>query len=107
MTTTVLTDEQIAQALNLSGVTDYSDVPLSYDLEVARAIEQAVLQSEQVQAWKKDAERYRSWRTATVNKNTAWLDAAIDYQAKHFANPEKPTADEFDAGIDAAMEKQA
>ena len=50
MTTTVLTDEQIAQALNLAGVTDYADVPLSYDLEIARAVEQAVLQSPEIQA---------------------------------------------------------
>lgn len=59
MTTTVLTDEQIAQALNLSGATDYADVPLSYDLEIARAIEQAVLQSPEVQALRKDAEAFR------------------------------------------------
>ena len=58
-TETVLTDEQIAQALNLAGATDYADVPLSYDLEIARAIEQAVLQSPEVQAWKKDAERWQ------------------------------------------------
>lgn len=59
MTTTVLTDEQIAQALNLAGATDYADVPLSYDLEIARAIEQAVLQSPEVQAWRRDAEAFR------------------------------------------------
>lgn len=105
MSTTVLTDEQ---RILIEGECHarYAQGEKRLVRNAIELTEQAVLQSEQVKAWKKDAERYRSWRTATVNKNTAWLEAAIDYQAKHFANPEKPTADEFDAGIDAAMEKQ-
>lgn len=46
-TETLLTDEQIAKALNDFGAIDYADVPLSYDLEIARAIEQAALQSQE------------------------------------------------------------
>ena len=90
--TTILTDEQIAQVLNDAGVTEYADVPLRYDLEVARAIEQAVLQSPEVQAWKMDAERYRHLRDEAElcphdifnawwlsdHGNPQTLDAAID-----------------------------
>ncbi|MCZ4331063.1 hypothetical protein [Castellaniella denitrificans] len=54
--TQILTDEQIAQTLNDAGVTEYADVPLRYDLEIARAIEAAVLQSPEIQALRKDAE---------------------------------------------------
>lgn len=112
MSSIVLTDEQIAQALNLAGVTDYADVPLSYDLEIARAIEQAVLQSydsqllrllvdirfaagddgkrmqdelvEHIAGLRKDAERYR------------WLKDRYKDGPGMFDND----------AIDAAMEKQ-
>lgn len=99
-TETILTDEQIAQALNLAGVTDYADVPLSYDLEIARAIEQAVLQSPEVQAlrdllkvarqqlplaaqfWRDDDEPERASRNVGhVMKLIAEIDAVLAEQA--------------------------
>lgn len=49
--TPVLTDEEIAQALNDAGVTDYADVPLRYDLEIARVIERAAVEAYQRQQW--------------------------------------------------------
>lgn len=49
--TSVLTDEEIAQALNDAGVTDYADVPLRYDLEIARVIERAAIEAYQRQQW--------------------------------------------------------
>lgn len=51
-TETILTDKHI-KTLALS----MSDHELMQVVPFARAIEQAVLQSEQVQAWKRDAER--------------------------------------------------
>ena len=54
-TDTVLTDEQVGE-LYQDWYCFFKDNPGSAALCV-RAIEQAVLQSEQVQAWKKDAER--------------------------------------------------
>lgn len=75
---TVLTDDQIEEC--------YSDKRYLF----ARAIEQAVLQSEQVQAWKRDAERL-DWLadpnnsignvqlpTECVTENLHSLRAAID-----------------------------
>ncbi|WP_141218017.1 hypothetical protein [Bordetella genomosp. 6] len=50
----------------------------------------------------RDAGRYRAWRHAAVNDNTKFLDAALEYQNKKFADPKNPTPDEFDAGIDYA-----
>lgn len=106
MTTTVLTDEQIAQALNLSGATDYADVPLSYDLEIARAIEQAVLQSPEVQALRKDAERYRFMRHPDTGP--AKLDSLHNW-VNDDCNPpyrELKYGDDLDAAIDTAMQEQ-
>lgn len=58
MSTTILTDAEIF------GIFDTcSDLPLHYDPDeiyaMGRAIEQAVLQSPEVQAWKRDAERWQ------------------------------------------------
>lgn len=53
---TVLSDEQIGKALHDAGILDLECVALRYDLDIARATEQAVLQSPEVQAWKRDAE---------------------------------------------------
>lgn len=61
MTTTILTDERLIEmaANELQG--HFDRLPNNIFL-FARAIEQAVLQSDQVQAWKRDAERYRCLR---------------------------------------------
>lgn len=54
-TETVLTDEQKAQFV--TDITEYGTDFVAPLLAVVESIEQAVLQSEQVRAWKKDAER--------------------------------------------------
>lgn len=61
VTTTVLTDEQIDAILASPGDMRWviATKKERYVL-FARAIEQAVLQSAQVQAWKKDAETFKS-----------------------------------------------
>ena len=94
--TTVLTDEQIAQTLNDAGVTEYADVPLRYDLEIARAIEQAVLQSPEVQALRKDAQRYR-WLKANIQDDYALPGG--------YYIPDEDT-ETWDKTVDAAMEKR-
>lgn len=55
-TETVLTDKEIIKTLVDAGILYAQDIT-AYDIANTRAIEQAVLQSEQVQAWKRDAER--------------------------------------------------
>lgn len=65
-TDTVLTDEQIRD-LHVWDMYDF-----------ARAIEQAVLQSPEVQAWKKDAERYR-WTTALDDNAETLYSIVLSY----------------------------
>lgn len=91
MSTTILTDEQIDATLESLDCL-FWDVSEGATHDFARAIEQAVLQSEQVQAWKKDAERYR-WLRKPDSNVPITHDAARD-------------PDVYDAAIDAAMEKQ-
>ena len=55
---TVLTDEQIVAILDARRPDDGGD-SMALAIAVSRAIEQAVLQSEQVKAWKRDAERWQ------------------------------------------------
>lgn len=102
----ILTDEQIAQTLNDVGVTEYADVPLRYDLEIAHAIKQAILQSPEIQALRKDAERYRAIRAASGSDDGVFCGAVFDYACENFTNPGRPTADEYDGAIDAAMREQ-
>lgn len=59
MTEHILTDEQIKKEWS---ITPCIDTP-SGGLHLGRAIEQAVLQSPEIQALRKDAERYR-WATS-------------------------------------------
>lgn len=90
MTTTILTDEQIVGILH--------NTPLvaapSHHVVFARAIEQAVMQSEQVQALKRDAERYRKVRRMTLRQYSDLYQANIK------------TGAPFDRLVDAAMERQ-
>ena len=90
MTTTILTDEQIESALISAGYVraDFKLTPQA--LANSSAIEQAVLQSPEVRAWKKDAER---WRTFISNYDEHGSIGYIDGQTLHSV-------------IDAAMEKQ-
>lgn len=62
---------------------------------------QAALESPEVQAWKKDAERYQKLRAmATQQANTIGPIFRIDVQR----TPQ--TLFDFDAAVEAAMEKQ-
>lgn len=84
--TTVLTDEQIAGILHK---TPLAPKP-SHHIVFARAIEKAVQQSPEVQAWKKNAERWQFF-----------IDNYDEYGAVGYID-----AANFKAGIYAAMEKQ-
>lgn len=98
-TETVLTDEQKYRFV--SEICEYGTgfvVPL---YSVVEAIEQAVLQSEQVQAWKKDAERYRKL-SAMATQQADSLGPIFRIDVRRSA----PYLFNFDAAIDAAMEKQ-
>lgn len=86
---TVLTPEQRKQIQE-------SMQPWQRVSEFGLAIEQAVLQSPEVQAWKKDAQRYKTWRDSyflAENNPINWGLVCAQ------------TADQVDAALDA-MEKQ-
>ena len=91
MTTTILTDGQIFDCFDMQ----CAEFVVNFDADelypVGRAIEQAVLQSHEVQAWKKDAERYR-W----LRDNNAY------FPEENYVRG----GQELDKAIDAAMEKQ-
>jgi len=93
-TETVLTD---AQCLAIGA---FGQSPLKR-LAHARAVERATLQSEQVQAWKKDAERYR-WLREQCEKPLGGLTICEVglFDLKPWSG------DDPDHFIDAAMEKQ-
>lgn len=94
MNTKVLTDEQKAKFVN--NIIEYGTAFVAPLFSVVESIEQAVLQSEQVQAWKKDAERYQCLRDHAEigpgNVFNAWwlhdhgnpstLDEALDIAIK-------------------------
>ena len=69
----------------------------------ALAIEQAVLQSPEVQALRKDAERYRRLRGMTWHSSPLCVVST----PKKSVRPgfDCPSGDRMDAAIDAAMEK--
>lgn len=94
---TVLTDEQIGKT--------YESMPSLYHYSMfARAIEQSVLQSPDVQAWKKDEERYRFLRSQNLDDGTdttPWISAAST-DDDHWGL----SGEIADSRIDAAMEKQ-
>ena len=99
-TDTVLTDEQIGD-LYLDWHCFFQDNPGSAGLCI-RAIEQAVLQSPEVQAWKRDAERIQFFESQCGGD---WLKLEV-------GNWIVDTGSRFGMGeglrsaIDAAMEKQ-
>lgn len=84
-TDTVLTTEFIADAL-----TRHDDNLLKF----ARAIEQAVLQSPEVQRLREDAGRYREVRRMSLREFSDIYEANVQ------------TGAPFDRLVDAAMEKQ-
>jgi|SRR5699024_3225883 len=97
-TETILTDKEISKTLVDAGILLVPQEITGYDIVIARAIEQAVLQSEQVQAWKRDAARYR------------WLRETPDAEVRIFIDQPyggREMSDHFlDDAIDAAMEQQ-
>lgn len=101
MTTTVLTDEQIS---DVGERMMYGD---GWSLSFARAIEQAVLQSPEIQALRKDAERYRFMRNTSCEENEALLNKAVkEIKSRIPEGLNAPRYEDYDAGIDAAMEKR-
>lgn len=74
----------------------------------ARAIEQAVLQSPEIQALRKDAVRYRRLRRGSI-KDVAVVRGldAMDYGSSGVASTysEEIDGDDLDSAIDAAMEQ--
>lgn len=92
---TVLTDEQKAQFV--TDITEYSTDFVAPLLAVVESIEQAVLQSPEIQALRMDADRYRHLRDQCELEphdifNAWWLSEN--------GNPQT-----LDAAIDIAMEK--
>jgi len=96
-TDTVLTIDFIADAMQA-----HDDDLLAF----ARAIEQAVLQSPEIQALRKDAERYQYLRRPDTGP--AKLDSLHNW-VNDDCNPpyrELKCGDDLDAAIDAAMQEQ-
>lgn len=98
MTANVLTDEQIESALISAGYLRADFKLTTQALANSRAIEQAVLQSPEVQAWKKDAERYRHLR------DEAELCPHDIFNAWWLSDHGNPQT--LDAAIDTAMQEQ-
>ena len=91
ITKTVLTDEEIIALGQQAHVIDAEKNGYILPIAFARAIEQAVLQSPEVQALRKDAERYR------------WLrDGNGYYPEENYLRG----GVELDDGVDLAMEQQ-
>lgn len=99
-TETILTDEQIEEC--------YSDKRYVF----ARAIEQAVLQSPEVQAWKRDAELYQKLRSICVTSTDFTGVMQPDELERWCVLRRKDgvissfSCDDLDHGIRAAMEQQ-
>lgn len=88
----VLTDEQEAQFV--TDIIEYGTDFVAPLYAIVGAIEQAVLKSPEIQALRKDAERYRY-----IKKGTQWVVAAT--QTGHQIGGE-----ELDDLIDSEMEQQ-
>lgn len=105
MTNTVLTDEQKAQFV--TDIADYCTGFVSPLFAVVDAIEQAVLQSPEVQTLKKDAERYRFIR-AKVYASNAYGRASWKFHYDNLPLPlDNPTRgsvkQHFEDAIDLAI----
>lgn len=101
---TVLTPEQIDHLWYTRVGVPTAKVPLTLNdkLEFARAIEQAVLQSPEVQRLREDAERYRFLRRHTAPLRLA---ESLGIPRKQVKRSDDPAA-RVDEMCDAAMEKQ-
>lgn len=49
--------------------------------------------------------RYRAWRHAATNDMREFLNAGMEYQQTQFQDPDSPSEEEFDAGVDYAIKK--
>lgn len=97
MSTTILTPEQIETLFR-----EHDDL-----YAFGYAIEQAVLQSPEVQAWKKDAERYRATRAWLIGTDPEYGSRFCEYcDAMGIEQAKSITEEQFDAATDAAKEKQ-
>lgn len=94
-TETVLTDEQIYRL-------DEDGAFIGNIKEIARAIEQAVLQSPEIQALRKDAEISRWLR----DNGLVSFPTVRDWMTIRVVRPMPPDVATFDEAISAAMEKQ-
>lgn len=99
-TETILTDERLIEIAANELQEHFDRLPNSIFL-FARAIEKAVLQSEQVQEWKRDAERYR-W----LKKQFRIM--SLDMGGNHTWVLQRPLREgcSIDAVCDTSMEKQ-
>lgn len=96
---TVLTDEQEAQFV--AKIIEYGTEFVAPLFSVVASIEQAVLKSPEIQALRKDAERYRKL-SAMATQQADSLGPIFRIDVRRSA----PYLFNFDAAIDAAMEKQ-
>ena len=101
-TETVLTDAQIFDCFDR----ECAEMVINFDADelypVGRAVEQAVLQSPEVQALRKDAEISRWLR----DNGLVSFPAVRDWMTIRVVHPMPPDVATFDEGINAAMEKQ-
>lgn len=95
----VLSDEQIEKEWS---ITPCIDTP-NGGVHLGRAIEQAVLQSPQVQQWRKDAERYQYAKTES---SAGKVDICITRKNWHESDHVILCGDSADIEIDTAMEKK-
>lgn len=109
-TETILTDYELRhhqrQNLNTIGAID---VQITSYIKAGRAIEQAVLQSPEIQALRKDAERYRWLRdSGSDDMGVVTGIEGIDYGSTSVAYTYEDglCGEQLDKAIDAAMEKQ-
>lgn len=104
-TETILMDDQVRNIIE--DVASPNEEVFKFTVEVARAIEQAVMQSEQVRALRRDAARYRATRAGLVGTDPGYGDRFCAYcDAEGIEQAVEITEDQFDADTDAAMEKQ-
>lgn len=90
--TRILTDEQILNTLANTYCCSLSDVIL-HDAIAARAIEQAVLESPEIEAMQRDSDRYRWLRSP----------ASVDILDVHHWDGEISDGEALDSYIDEAM----
>src|SRR5690554_63302 len=95
-TETILTDDQKAQFV--TDITDYGTDFVAPLFATVESIEQAVLQSPEVQAWKRDAERME-WYFGSADKSP-WMPEYMRGCNDGWS------VDQWRMSIDAAMEKQ-